>query len=248
MKENIETKADQLYSMVIKQKKISISEVAKVLDMEPQLAEKWGKVLAEDKFIRMVYPSNILQEPYLEAVAEIAEAPKTKKSDNIFDILRKGLVGFEEWKEEKMQMKAKLEKIEQTEKEFFKKHKEEIKAQTGMKHRAKALPSSLMDRQAAKRLENLRLVNEAEAKKAEGALLEMYNAGLVGKKLSDDELKQVLSDPQKAIENAQAPDKAKESMDKRYVKAISARAKQVVTKQVVKSKPEKAPRISSKKK
>lgn len=53
----LETTIDKLYKMVIKQKRVEISDAAKMFGVKEELIIEWGKILEEHDLVELHYPA-----------------------------------------------------------------------------------------------------------------------------------------------------------------------------------------------
>ncbi len=74
----IETKIDKLLSLVNKNKKISISDAAQKLAVDEEQIEEWAISLSNDNLIKLVYPTNLFESPYLQSLGLVKKEKKKK--------------------------------------------------------------------------------------------------------------------------------------------------------------------------
>jgi len=68
----IHTTADKMFKLV-QDKKMSISELVKELNISAEQIEEWGVDMQEEGLVIVEYPTNVLQSPRIEAVKKISE-------------------------------------------------------------------------------------------------------------------------------------------------------------------------------
>jgi len=114
----IETKIDKLLSLVNKSKKISLSDAAEKLSVSEEQIEEWAISLSKDNIVKLVYPTNLFEQPYLESVNEIRKPKikktrKNKKNVQIKDTIKKVVKREEKYRKarKKVHFKAKKRKL-----------------------------------------------------------------------------------------------------------------------------------------
>ncbi len=114
----IETKIDKLLSLVNKSKKISLSDAAEKLAVSEEQIEEWAISLSKDNIVKLVYPTNLFEQPYLESVNEIRKPKikktrKKKKNVQIKDTIKKVVKREEKYRKarKKVHFKAKKRKL-----------------------------------------------------------------------------------------------------------------------------------------
>ena len=72
----VTTEVDRLYEIIIKQKKISLVKVSKILNEKIKIVEEWAKTLEESKLISVEYSFNPFVRAYLKVVENAKKNPE----------------------------------------------------------------------------------------------------------------------------------------------------------------------------
>lgn len=75
--ENFETEVDRFLALVNERKRISLKEAASTLKESETIVEEWATILDRSGLVRLVYPSNPMESPYVVLIRE-TESNKTR--------------------------------------------------------------------------------------------------------------------------------------------------------------------------
>ncbi|MBN3037102.1 MAG: hypothetical protein JW834_01510 [Candidatus Diapherotrites archaeon] len=65
MENRIETKVDEFFMRIIRDRRVSITQLKKETGVTDEVIERWISIFEKDGFIERVYPTNPLEQPYV---------------------------------------------------------------------------------------------------------------------------------------------------------------------------------------